>query len=149
MSHLASAVSILTSGGPAGTIGLTVSSVTSVTDSPATLLVCINQSSEVHDIIRQNGKVTVNILKPEHQNLALHFAAMGDSSMRERLSWDVWQEGENGIPHLCNALVNLQGRIIAENQIGTHSVFFIEIDRVQIRPGEALLYFNRTFKPLA
>lgn len=149
MAHLASAVSILTTSGEAGTIGLTVSSVTSVTDSPATLLVCINQASEVHDIIKRNGKVTVNILKAEQQNLALHFAAMADSSMEERLAWDMWQTGANGIPHLRDALVNLQGRIVADNQIGSHSVFFIEIDAIDLQPGEALLYFNRTFKNLA
>ncbi|MGR6981492.1 flavin reductase [Testudinibacter sp. P27/CKL/0425] len=149
MAHLASAVSILTTAGSAGTVGLTVSSVTSVTDSPATLLVCINQVSEVHDIIRQNRHVTINVLKSHHQDLALHFAAMGDSSMAERLAWDVWQTAEHGVPHLKDALVNLQGRIVAENQIGTHSVFFVEIDAVRIQPGEALLYFNRTFNALA
>ncbi|WP_084257359.1 flavin reductase [Pasteurella testudinis] len=149
MAHLASAVSILTSGGAAGTIGLTVSSVTSVTDTPATLLVCINQGSEVHDIIKQNGKVTVNILNAQQQDLALHFAALADSTMAERLAWDMWQEGENGVPHLQDALVNLQGRIVADHQVGTHSVFFVEIDAVRIQSGEALLYFNRTFKAVA
>lgn len=148
MAHLASAVSILTSSGVAGTVGLTVSSVTSVSDSPATLLVCINQNSDIHDIIKTNGSVTINILKAEQQELALHFAAMADSTMEQRLSWDMWRTGENGTPHLNDALVNLQGNIVADNQIGTHSVFFIEIEQIALQPGEALLYFNRTFKAL-
>ena len=125
MAHLASAVSILTTSGVAGCVGLTVSSVTSVSD------------------------ITINILKPEQRSLALHFAAMADSSMEERLSWDIWQLGENGVPSLSNALVNLEGKIIADNRIGTHSVFFIQIQRIQIQKGDALLYFNRTFKTLA
>ncbi len=149
MAHLASAVSILTTSGVAGCVGLTVSSVTSVSDMPPTLLVCINQNSEIHDIIQQNSNVTINILKPEQRSLALHFAAMADSSMEERLSWDIWQLGENGVPSLSNALVNLEGKIIADNRIGTHSVFFIQIQRIQIQKGDALLYFNRTFKTLA
>ncbi|HDL3166296.1 TPA: flavin reductase, partial [Mannheimia haemolytica] len=57
MAHLSSAVSIVTTNGVAGKAGLTVSSVCSVTDSPPTLLFCINKNSHVHDIIQQNGKV--------------------------------------------------------------------------------------------
>ncbi|KAE9527666.1 flavin reductase [Testudinibacter aquarius] len=148
MANLASAVSILTSAGTAGTVGLTVSSVSSVTDSPATLLVCINQGSELHDIVRQNRKVAINILNASQQELALHFAAMGDSSMQERLAWEVWQHSEHGAPILKQALAILEGEIVEENQIGTHSVFFVRIERIKVTQGDALIYFNRTFHRL-
>ncbi|VTR21029.1 4-hydroxyphenylacetic acid hydroxylase [Actinobacillus pleuropneumoniae] len=93
MAHLSAAVSIVTTNGSAGKIGITVSSVCSVTDTPPTLLFCINQSSSVHDIIKQNGKVCINVLSHEQEEMAKHFACMMCSSMEERFAWDIWDEG--------------------------------------------------------
>ncbi|WP_198511682.1 flavin reductase, partial [Bacillus subtilis] len=42
MSRLGAAVNIITTEGPAGRAGFTASAVCSVTDSPPTLLVCLN-----------------------------------------------------------------------------------------------------------
>ncbi|MBE2898261.1 flavin reductase [Pasteurellaceae bacterium 20609_3] len=149
MANVASAVSILTSHGQAGSAGLTVSSMASVTDTPATVLVCINQGSDLHDVIAENGHVAINLLQPEHEELALHFACMAGSTMAERLSWDVWGTGRHDVPILKNALAVLQGRVTHTHKVGTHSVFFIELDDITIAEhGDALVYHNRRFKAL-
>ncbi|MBE2894200.1 flavin reductase [Spirabiliibacterium falconis] len=149
MANVASAVSILTSHGNAGSAGLTVSSMASVTDTPATVLVCINQGSDLHDVIAENGHVAINLLQPQHEQLALHFACMADSTMAERLSWEMWTQGRNGVPILKDALAVLQGRVTQQHAVGTHSVFFIELDQIDLaEKGNALIYHNRQFKAL-
>ena len=46
MARLGAAVNIITTDGPGGKRGFTASAVCSVTDSPPTLLVCLNRSSD-------------------------------------------------------------------------------------------------------
>lgn len=146
MAHLASAVSIITSHGEAGKFGLTVSSVTSVTDTPATLLFCVNQSSELHDLLIQNGRACVNVLAPEHEDLAKHFAGMLGSSMGERFDWHYWADCRYGQPKLYGAVANLSGKITDTHAVGTHTIFILEIDEIDIKPNSSLTYFARRFK---
>lgn len=146
MAHLASAVCVITSYGTAGKIGITVSSVTSVSDSPATVLFCVNKNSELHDVILQNGRACVNILTPEHETLAKHFAGMMNSQMSERFDWHDWAVCKHGQPKLSSALANLSGKISDTHSVGTHTIFILTIDEIDIQPNASLTYFARQFK---
>ena len=53
MSNLGAAVNVITTQGIAGQAGFTASAVCSVTDSPPTLLVCLNRSASVFENLRQ------------------------------------------------------------------------------------------------
>lgn len=144
MAHLVAAVSIVTSNGKAGKIGITVSSVTSVSDSPATLLFCVNKNSELHDVLIENGTVCVNVLAAEQEELAKHFAGMLGSTMAERFAMDIWQDEIK----LKNAVSNLSGKITATHSVGTHSIFIVALDEIKTNPKAALGYFARQFKSL-
>ncbi|MDH2997572.1 4-hydroxyphenylacetate 3-monooxygenase [Pasteurellaceae bacterium LFhippo2] len=146
MAHLSSAVSIVTSNGSVGKVGLTVSSVCSVTDSPATLLFCINQSSELHDVIKQNGKVCVNVLNPEQEELAKHFACMLPSTMEERFEWELWLESQDQQPMLKGAIASLVGDIVDTHPVGTHTIFLVKLSQIEVEPKDSLVYFARQFK---
>lgn len=142
MAHLSAAVSIVTSIGQAGKVGLTVSSVASVSDSPATVLFCVNQNSGLHDVLNKNGQVCINVLSAEQEFLARHFAGMLNSTMEERFTWDIWSDEIK----LNNAIANLSGKITACHSVGTHSIFIVELSDIRIQPQTALTYFARQFK---
>ncbi|RPE80788.1 4-hydroxyphenylacetate 3-monooxygenase reductase component [Vespertiliibacter pulmonis] len=146
MAHLSASVHIVTSNGEAGKIGITVSSVTSVSDSPPTLLFCVNQQSELHDILKRNGEVCVNVLNHEQADLAKHFAGMENSTMEERFSWDIWSENEKGIPKLDTAIANLEGKIVEMYAVGSHTIFIVALSAIQSTPNHSLVYFARQFK---
>ena len=146
MAHLTSAVSIVTSDGSAGRIGITVSSVCSVTDSPATVLFCINKKSALHDIIKQNGKVCINVLNHQQEELAKHFANMLGSSMEERFKWDIWQRGKTNQFALKQAISALHGTITDTHEVGTHTIFIVQLEEINIMPQAGLIYFARQFK---
>ncbi|NKX55522.1 4-hydroxyphenylacetate 3-monooxygenase, reductase component [Arthrobacter mobilis] len=146
MAHLPAAVNIVTTDGPHGRLGLTVSAVCSVTDSPPTVLVCVNQSSAAHDIFSSNGEVCINVLSGDHEELARHFAGMTKVPMAERFGWDIWEEDAGPVPVLRDALVKIVGRISDRTIQGSHSVYFVEVDRVDVRDElDGLIYFNRGF----
>ncbi|MDK7655046.1 flavin reductase, partial [Raoultella ornithinolytica] len=99
MAQLGSAITIITTDGPAGRFGFTASAVCSVTDSPPTLLVCMNRSSFAHGKFKENGVLCVNVLSGQHQNLSAIFA---NSQLRseERFLHDQWLTLETGSPVL-------------------------------------------------
>lgn len=146
MAHLPAAVSIITSDGIAGRCGITASAVCSVTDSPPTILVCINRNSAMHDVFKENGHLCVNVLTDEQEQMAMHFSGATKIPMEERFSWDVWEDTVFKQPALKAALVKLQGRIKECKTVGSHSVMFVELDIVDVsEEKDSLIYFNRLF----
>ena len=67
MSRAASAVSVVTTDGPAGRAGVTVSAMTSVSaDGEApTMLTCLNATSSVLALVLKNGCFCINLLQSE------------------------------------------------------------------------------------
>ncbi|MFC8432459.1 flavin reductase [Streptomyces sp. NPDC057253] len=148
MAHLPAAVNILTTNGPNGRCGITLSAVCSVTDDPPTLLVCVNRSSAMHDVFQANGRVCVNVLGGEHQELAMHFAGATKVPMAERFTWDIWDHTPD-VPVLKDALVTAVGTIKDTVARGSHSVLFVELEQIRTRSGgQSLVYFNRAFHRL-
>jgi len=146
MAHLPAAVCIITTDGAAGRCGITASAVCSVTDSPPTVLVCLNQRSAMHDVFTQNGHLCINVLSGEHQELAMHFSGATKLPMEERFGLDAWRRGVASQPVLDGALVKLQGRIQDAKAVGSHSVLFIELDEIEVsEERDSLIYFNRLF----
>ncbi|MBP0593322.1 4-hydroxyphenylacetate 3-monooxygenase, reductase component [Paraburkholderia sp. LEh10] len=150
MACLPAAVNVITTDGPSGRCGLTASAVCSVTDSPPTMLVCINQASYVHDVLRENRSVCINVLAGEYQDLARDFAGMTACTMAERFARHAWKAGRSAAPVLSHAIANLEGSIVELKTVGSHSVMFVRIDDVSIRAdGDGLIYFARQFHRLA
>jgi flavin reductase (NADH) len=149
MANLSAAVNIVTTGGPHGRAGITVSAVCSVTDAPPTLLVCVNRASYTHDFFRDNGRVCVNVLGAGHEELAMTFAGRSELSMDERLTTAEWTEGPDGVPVLGDAVASLSGRVTSLRVQGSHTVMFVEVDQVAVREDAGgLVYFRRRFHGL-
>lgn len=145
MAMLGGAVSVITTDGPAGRFGFTASAVCSVTDSPPTLLVCMNRSSYSNEQFKANGALCVNVLAGTHQELSGAFANR-QLSMEERFASTHWSVLESGAPVMQEALVNFDCRIAQVHEVGSHSIFYCEIQ--EIRQGGAddgLVYFNRAY----
>jgi flavin reductase (NADH) len=148
MANLSTAVNVITTDGPLGRAGMTVSAACSVTDSPPTMLVCVNRSTRSHDILVGNGRICVNVLGVDHEDLAMHFAGVTRVPTAERFAEGVWDHAE-GVPVLRGALVSVIGRIVADRPQGSHSVLFVEVDKVTTsEDSAALIYFQRRFHNL-
>lgn len=145
MSNLAAAVHVVTTAGPYGRLGITVSAACSVTDSPPTVLVCINRNSATRDVFAGNGRVVLNVLAGDQEELAMHFAGQTRVPMEERFGWDIWTDLV-GLPAVRDARVALAGRVAATFEQGTHTVFFVEIEKIRTRADtQALVYDCRAF----
>lgn len=149
MAQLGAAVNIITTDGPAGRHGITASAVCSVTDAPATLLVCINRASRMHDIAKDNGLLAVNVLGGGHEALCGLFASNKLSS-EERFATGEWRAMDNGVPGLADALVTFSCRIDKVQDVGTHGIFICRVEQlVAQNSGDALVYYGRAFHRLS
>lgn len=149
MAKLAAAVNLVTTDGPHGRVGITVSAVCSVTDDPPTIAVCVNRSSYTHDIFEANKRICVNVLGAEDEELALHFAGATKVPMDERFAWDVWDQDIDHVPVLRRSLVSIIGRIVGQSSWGSHSVWFVRVAQVlQREEADGLVYYRRRFHRL-
>lgn len=147
LSRLGAAVNVVTTDGPAGRHGMTASAVCSVTDTPPTVLVCMNRKSGKHQLFRDNGVLCINVLSGHHQALSGRFATPEQADTR--FDHDQWTTLSTGAPVLVDASASLDCRISEIAEVGTHSVFFCEVVAVSTseRPG-GLVWFDRTYHML-
>ena len=146
MANLAAGVNIVTTDGPRGRAGITVSAVCSVTDAPPTVLVCVNRSSYNHGVLAENRRICINVLGADQQELALRFAGATRLSNEERFAAAVCDDRFTDVPVIRDAAASLIGRIADIRTRGSHSVLFAEIDHVLTGRGSgALVYFQRQF----
>lgn len=148
MSLLTTAVSVVTTEGQSGLHGFTASAVCSVTDTPPTLLVCMNQTSRSHGHFIDNKILTVNVLGAQHEHISNAFASKLHST--ERFKQGAWTQLATGAPVLTDALVSFDCEIEDIQQVGTHSVFMcrvVAIKHAEQQDGadESLVYFNRAY----
>lgn len=144
MSLLTSAVNVVTTAGVSGRYGFTASAVCSVTDTPPTLLVCMNKASRSHEHFIENKILTVNVLGADHQHISNVFASK--MSSEERFEYGRWTELETGAPVLEDALVSFDCEIEQIQEVGTHSIFMCRVAAIQhSEQDQSLVYFNRAY----
>lgn len=149
MSRLSAAVTIVTTDGPLGPHGMTASAVCSVTDTPATVLVCVNRSTRSHDVLREHGTLAINILGHEHQDIAMLFAS-SRKTMEERFASGSWHRAHNHAPVLADAITTLVCSINNMHEIGTHSVLYCTVENIMDsnQTVAGLAWFDRNFHVL-
>jgi flavin reductase len=144
MSLLTTAVNIVTTKGRTGAHGFTASAVCSVTDTPPTLLVCMNQTSRSHAHFIENKTLSVNVLGAQHEPISNAFASK--LSSQERFEYGSWGTLITGAPVLTDALVSFDCEIEDIQQVGSHSIFMCRVVAIsQSEQAESLVYFNRAY----
>jgi flavin reductase len=121
--------------------------VSPATDDPPTLIVCINRLSRTNALFKGNGVMAVNVLAAGREDLAVRFSNRRDGA--ELFPEDDWTMLHTGSPVLSHALVSFDGWIVKTEEIGTHTVFFVEVAASGGDPDAGgLAYFRRRYVPL-
>lgn len=147
MCFLTGAVNVVTTAGASGRYGFTASAVCSVTDTPPTLLVCMNKSSNSHAHFIENKILTVNVLGAQHQPISNAFSSKINAE--ERFKHGAWTEIKTGAPVLEDSLVSFDCKIEHIQEVGTHDIFICRIVAIQqtqqTQQAQGLVYFNRAY----
>jgi flavin reductase len=147
MSRVSASVHVVTTSGPAGKAGFTATAVCSVSDNPATLLVCLNGCSQIVPLLEKNRCLCVNTLGADDRDIADIFAGRTGRFMGTRFEAGSWLTLKSGSPVLESAIVSFDCIVTEIKQVATHNVFFAVVKKIQ-EPlgGQALLYHDRIYK---
>jgi len=146
MAHLGAAVNIVTTDGPGGRCGFTASAVCSLTDDPATVIVCMSRGSKQNAAFKENQVACINTLTAKQRDLSDIFAGRRNLSMPERFASATWSTLATGAAVLDEALMSLDCQISQSSDFGTHSLFVCRVIALTpARNDSALIYFGRAF----
>lgn len=132
MRRLASGVCVIAAKIGQERFAMTASSVTSVSDSPASLLVCINKLvSQQQYFATQGAEFSVNVLGEEHEEISNLCA--GREPGRDRFGLGNWTH-DRSAPYLKDA----QTVFLCETDMfisyGTHQIVIAHIKKVVVEP---------------
>ena len=119
MRHLTGGVSVITAGQGKDITGMTVTSVTSLSVDPPTLLVSINRDASSFPLIRRHGAFGVNVLAADQLDVAERFAGKGGVKGADRFAGSQWVTAVSGVPLLVGALASIDCEV--EDIIERHS----------------------------
>jgi flavin reductase (DIM6/NTAB) family NADH-FMN oxidoreductase RutF len=147
MSRLGAAVHVVTTDGPAGKTGFTATAVCSVSDQPATLLICLNRNATSLAAMRGNGVFCVNTLRAGEELIADTFAGRTKVAREERFASGQWTTLATGSPVLLSSVVAFDCRVREVKSVASHDVYFGIVEAIHLgQPGAALVYHDRAYK---
>ncbi len=122
--------------------GMTCSSLTSVTISPPTLLICLRLGSLTLDAIRSREAFAVNFLNSRGRSAAELFAA----AVPDRFARVRWQRTCSDLPWLIDdAFAIAECQLASSTEVGDHAVVLGQVRSIMQTPDSPLLYGLRHF----
>ena len=128
-------------------LGLTVSSLQSLSLDPPLVGISIAHEAALHELLREAGGFTASLLAGGQEWLAQHFA-------RGVPPIGMWhgvetEEGLRGAPLLAGALGWVECRLAAEHAAGDHTLFVGEVESVRLgAPAPPLVYVDGAYRTL-
>jgi flavin reductase (DIM6/NTAB) family NADH-FMN oxidoreductase RutF len=119
MRHLAGGVSVITAGRGEDIAGMTVTSVSSLSVDPPTLIVSVNRDASSWPVLKRHGFFGINILAADQLEIAERFSGKGGLKGAERFAGAQWISRRSGVPLLVGALAAIDCAV--EETIERHS----------------------------
>ena len=139
-------VAVITAEGPDGPVGLTASSVASVSVDPPVLVFSVTTSTGSAGIILKARSCVVHLLRSENVEIARSFAVSGAPRFVEEQGWTTRETGE---PLLPDAAVMLRCEIVETVAVGASTLAIAQVlDIDEGVEGNPLVYHDRSFHSL-
>ncbi len=150
MRRLASGVCVVTTCEGSARYAMTASSVTSLSDNPASLLLCVNKTAAMQPFLVKGQPLAVNILSADQQDVS-NKCAQKDAA-EERFGVGEWAEHEpTKLPYLPSAQAIFFCQVDNENhEYGTHQIVIgrltdLIIPEIEVNP---LIYVDGAYQQL-
>ena len=144
MRRFPAAVSVITAADQTRRHGMTATAVTSLSLDPPSLIVCINRSTLLHDVMTLGRHFCVNVLRKDQAELSAAFS--GALPAEARFNIGSWLRSPEGVSYLDGAQINVFCRKVAAVPYGTHTIFIGEAEAVNAHDlVEPLIYQDATY----
>lgn len=140
-------VAVITAQGGSGPVGLTASSVSSVSADPPILVFSLASAQGSAGVIAAADTVVVHLLGARNAPLASLFSRPGTDRFTPKLAWNSLPTGE---PLLTDAPQALRARVLSRTAVGSSVLVTAQVLQVLTsgEPDEPLVYHNRTYHRL-
>jgi flavin reductase (DIM6/NTAB) family NADH-FMN oxidoreductase RutF len=119
MRQLTGGVSVITAGRGRDISGMTVTSVSSLSVDPPSLIVNLNRESSSWPLVKRYGFFGVNILTSDQIDIAERFTGKGGLKGADRFAGARWTTRASGVPLLADALAAIDCEV--EDVVERHS----------------------------
>jgi flavin reductase (DIM6/NTAB) family NADH-FMN oxidoreductase RutF len=119
MRQLTGGVSVITAGKGRDISGMTVTSVSSLSVDPPSLIVSLNRESSSWPLVKRYGFFGVNILTSDQVDIAERFTGKGGLKGADRFAGAPWTTRASGVPLLADALAAIDCEV--EDVVERHS----------------------------
>lgn len=119
MRQLTGGVSVITAGKGRDISGMTVTSVSSLSVDPPSLIVSLNRESSSWPLVKRYGFFGVNILTSDQVDIAERFTGKGGLKGADRFAGAPWATRASGVPLLADALAAIDCEV--EDVVERHS----------------------------
>lgn len=147
MAEAATSVTLVTTDGPAGRFGVTVSAFASVSADPPMLLACINRKSPAAAAIARNGRFCVNVLSAAQSCLADVFAGRSERFPPYDFGCAPWERAESGW-RLVESIASFACALDRDVAAATHRILIgrvLETHRAEFPCAGSLVYSRRAY----
>ena len=146
LGRFATGVTVLTTRDAADRpVGMTASSLASVSLTPPLVSVCVDVSADMHRVLSASGDFVINILAVDQEGLSRRFAA---ELLEERFKGIPWRRTPQGLVVLDGALAHIECERFADFPLGDHTLFVGRVTGGTSTDGEPLLHFRGNYGSL-
>ncbi|MEQ8825653.1 MAG: flavin reductase family protein [Filomicrobium sp.] len=150
MRHQAAGVAIVATGAVGARVGLTATSVASLSDAPPKVLVCIGRKNRAHNVVVDEGSFSINFLALNQRDLAEIFSGKRGINNEDRFAHGTWEVMKTGAPVLGGAITSLDCQLMESHTFTTHSIFIGRVvDGQRDASAQPLIYFDGAYRNLA
>ena len=142
MRSVAQSVTVVTTDGPAGRHGATVSAFCSVSADPPMALVCLNGKSRISDLVLENRFFAVNVLPHNANHVADRFAGLHDALVPDRFD-GIHVDGPE-LPTIAGATV-FHCELDKAVPSGTHNIVIGKVHSVTHGTKQPLAYLDGAY----
>lgn len=148
LAHWATGVTVVTTCSGQQHVGITASSLTSLSLDPPQILICVARRLFTHKAIQETGAFAVNILNVEQLQWGMRFAGL-ISEQADRFAGIDYTTAVTGCAILPGVLGWLDCTLRHAYDGDDHTIFVGEVVAAGFQPGAPLLYFNRHWRQLS
>ena len=143
MRQVAATVTVVTTDGPAGRSGATVSAFSSLSADPPSVLVCLKADSRTAQAVEGNGVFTVNVLPEDASDIAMAFSGAFDANRSSRFEGIEVRETEFGpiLPRATSFTCTLNHRHVH----GSHAICIGDVTGISDAGEKPLTYMSGAF----
>ena len=146
MGCFATGVTVITVDQEGEVHGMTANAFTAVSLDPVLVLVCVDHRARTHAHLHARKRFGVNVLSSAQQAISEYYARSSEAHQHAESAGARFDRTAHGTPVLQGALAYLECRLHSTQPAGDHTIFITEVEEVEVREGEPLLYFRSRYR---